>query len=363
MYNDTVTSPLVPRDMGLSPEALTLEIEVTIYVLLVSAGMLIWDTVSNLGDDYRMLANLEWTLRKSISITVYIVSRLSALGLLATGLIMGPLRANLDCHIAGIFLEFFFFIVISTTTGLFALRVRAIFNGRPLIQAAFLALWMGTAGSCVLAFFVLGSSSNPDKSVSSCILVERKISLGLIIAVMAMVHDTAVFLGVSYQMYHYHRLFGGNTSSSRRVKILVTNGKDLPPLMKSLLHDGQMYYLISLFFEIVVVILLLVPGLGPYYRCFILPAHLVIVNAIACLVFRNVQLGRYKKEAVYSNHSATTSSSLFSSDATLETVRFASNGRTTNGTGLRSQELTEMANLKSNDSVNSESIQAGTSIV
>jgi len=112
-----------------------------------------------------------------------------------------------------------------------------------------------------------------------------------------------------------------------------------------------------------VVILLIVPGLGPYYRCFILPAHLVIVNSIACLVFRNVQLGRFKKEAVYSN--ASTSSSLFSSEATLDTVEFATNPRNTAASrGLPSQHLGwEMTNQKATDSVNTDLTQSGQSLV
>ncbi|KAF5364692.1 hypothetical protein D9758_005623 [Tetrapyrgos nigripes] len=306
-------------DLGKLSPATTLEIEITIYVLLFSAGMLVWDGLSHLGDDYRMLVRCRWQINTPM--LVYYLSRFSAIGLLVTALMMGPARTEIDCHIAGIFLEVFFFLVIGTTTGLFALRVRAVYNGHRVVQAIFFALWLGTTGSCLVVFFVLDSASNPDKGVSSCLLVEKTIALGVIIAISAMLHDTAVFLAISYQMYRFFRFSEQNQvpKTTKAVKFFAPGSRDLPPLMRSLVHEGQLYYLISLFWETLVVILLIIPGIGPYYRCFMLPAHLVIVNSIACLVFRNVRLGKFREEAIsYRNNTASNTFSSIGSSMDIE---------------------------------------------
>jgi hypothetical protein len=55
---------------------------------------------------------------------------------------------------------------------------------------------------------------------------------------------------------------------------------------------------ISLLLEILVIILLPISSIGPYYRWFTLSAHLVILNTIACSVFRNVRLGKYRQDTI-----------------------------------------------------------------
>jgi hypothetical protein len=158
-----------------------------------------------------------------------------------TGTIVGPVRADINCHMAAVAIEVLGTLVVVSGTGLFAIRVRAVYAGKSLVRAAFLLLWLITAGSCILVFFVVDASPNPNRTPSSCVIVERNLSFGVIIAICALVHDTAVFLGISYRLYKCSTFTNQGTRTA--VKFLFLVKKDLPPLWKSILHDGQLYYL------------------------------------------------------------------------------------------------------------------------
>ncbi|THU81772.1 hypothetical protein K435DRAFT_935536 [Dendrothele bispora CBS 962.96] len=159
----------------------------------------------------------------------------------------------MDCHLGAMILEVFFFLLIGSTTGLFALRVQAVYEGHRL-GAAYWCFSLWTLQT------TLKGCANRDAA-----------------------RPVAMFFIPSF-----------------------TKTSDMSPLLKSLIQDGQLYYLISLFWEILVIVLLLVPAIGPYYRCFMLSAHLVIVNSTACHVFRNVRLGRFQEEAITSRPSNST---------------------------------------------------------
>ncbi|THU99150.1 hypothetical protein K435DRAFT_509552 [Dendrothele bispora CBS 962.96] len=205
---------------------------------------------------------------------------------------MVPAKIVINCHIGAMFLEGFFFLVVTSTLGLFCIRARAIYSVHRLARAAFLFLWLVSAGSCLAVFFVLDSRPEPRKIVSSCLLVEKNLAVGIIIAIASTIHDTVVFLAISYQLYHL------NHGTRRPVDFFVPKTGRLSPLWRCVLQDGQLFYLISLFGQITAGILVIIPSLGPYYRLFMLPTHLIILNSFACHVFRNVRLGKFREHTI-----------------------------------------------------------------
>ncbi|THU76924.1 hypothetical protein K435DRAFT_583354, partial [Dendrothele bispora CBS 962.96] len=267
----------------LSPE-LTREIQVTIYVLFISTGILTWDILSHLLDDYHMLA--KEPLRTLI--IIYFISRISCIGMLLTGFFTGPAEMDINCHITGIFLRIFFFLIVASTLGLFCLRARAICREHPFLRALLLVLWLASVGSCSVGFFVGDATESPDKGVSSCIaILDDHFEAAVVVAIAAMVHDTAVFVIISWKMYKF--ICTPNHDTRKVVVFFIPTHNDISPLLRCILQDGQLFYLISLFWEVLVTILALTPSLGPYYRFFMLPVHLIIVNSMACHVFRNVR--------------------------------------------------------------------------
>ncbi|THU81159.1 hypothetical protein K435DRAFT_937761, partial [Dendrothele bispora CBS 962.96] len=214
--------------------------------------------------------------------------------MLVTGLFVAPAGIDIDCQIAAVFLETFFVLVVGSTLGLLYLRARAICLDHPLIRSLLLTLWLATVGSSFVAFFVVNATPSPDKALSSCIITLDHFSAGAALALTAMIHDTAVFVAISWKMYKFVHPSRSGNYSYKEVTFFILSPTARSPLWKCILQDGQIFYLISLFWEVLVTILALMSSIGPYYRFFMLSVHLIIVNSMACHVFRNVRLGRFR---------------------------------------------------------------------
>ncbi|THU81161.1 hypothetical protein K435DRAFT_937775 [Dendrothele bispora CBS 962.96] len=304
---------------ALLPEATVREIQVTIYVLFASLGILIWDILWHLVDDYRMVSKGPF----GTPIIVYLLwltstFRFSCVGMLVTGLFMGPARIDINCHIAAVFLETFFVLVVGSTLGLLYLRARAICLDHPLVRSLLLILWLATVGSSSVAFFVVNAIPSPDKELFTCIIILDHFSAGVAVAITAIVHDTAVFVAISWKMYKL--IYPSRSGNHEAVTFFIPSPTASASLWKCILQDGQIFYLISLFWEVLVTILALMSSIDPYYRFFMLSIHLIIVNSMACHVFRNVRLGRFREEVFSSNNMVATRGGL-----TAPTVHFAPN--------------------------------------
>ncbi|THU81768.1 hypothetical protein K435DRAFT_935530, partial [Dendrothele bispora CBS 962.96] len=278
--------------------------------------ILIWDILWHLADDYRMVSKGPFR----IPIVVYFV--FSCIGMLVTGLFIGPAGIDINCHIAVVFLETFFFLVVGSSIGLFNLRARAICLDHPLIRSVLLILWLATMGSCSVAFFIVNAMPNPDKELSSCTMNIDHFNAGIPLATTAVMHDTAVFAAISWKMYKFVRP-PNSSGSYKAVAFFILSPTVKSSLLRCILQDGQLFYLISLFWEVLVTTLALMDSIGLYYRFFMLSTHSIIVNSMACHVFRNVRLGRFREEIFSSNEMAASRSGL-TTQAT-STVRFAPN--------------------------------------
>ncbi|THU81160.1 hypothetical protein K435DRAFT_937773 [Dendrothele bispora CBS 962.96] len=238
--------------------------------------------------------------------------------MLVTGFFIGPAGIEINCRIAVVFLETFFFLVVGSTFGLFYLRARAICLDHPLVRSLLLTLWLAIVGSSSVAFFVLNAAPSANKWVSSCIINLDHFNASAAVALTAMVHDTAVFVAISWKMYKF--VHPSRSGSHRAVTLFIPSPTASSSLWKCILQDGQIFYLISLFWEVLVTILTLMSSIGSYYRFFMLSAHLIIVNSMACHVFRNVRLGRFREEVFSSNLNVGSRGGL-----TAPTVHFAPN--------------------------------------
>ncbi|THU81767.1 hypothetical protein K435DRAFT_692853, partial [Dendrothele bispora CBS 962.96] len=277
---------------------------------------LIWDILWHLVDDYRMVSKGPF----KAPIVVYFVSRHILIWDILWHLVddYRPAGIDINCHIAAVFLETFFVLVVGSTLGLLYLRARAICLDHPLVRSLLLTLWLATVGSSSVAFFVVNAAPSPDKGLSSCTIVFNHFSTGAAVALTAMVHDTAVFVAISWKMYKF--IHPSRSGNHKAVTFFILSPTASSSLWKCILQDGQIFYLISLFWEVLVTILALMSSIGPYYRFFMLSVHLIIVNSMACHVFRNVRLGRFR-EVIFSSNAMVGSRG----GLTASTVHFAPN--------------------------------------
>jgi hypothetical protein len=130
----------------------------------------------------------------------------------------------------------FLFSVVSTTF-LFFVRTRAVFDRNPWIVALFGCMWLAVVAACVTVIVgVDGVNIGPTRY---CIdgEVQPYVSAATVIP---LVNDTCVFLAITWRLFSnsYAR---PTFKDGLRALIL---GDYMPRFSKAMLHDGQAYYLL-----------------------------------------------------------------------------------------------------------------------
>jgi len=152
--------------------------------------------------------------------------------------------ATVDCTRITEAIKALFFIGMTSTTLLFFLRVRAIFANTRYAPAFFFFLWLANVGCSTLDFLLVdGTRLGPTES---CIFTNLRKVYAIIPAVAVLVHDTLVFAAISYKLFS-HSHFGMSTRDQRgkpgNKTTAFLSGRGLPAFSRTLLQDGQVYYL------------------------------------------------------------------------------------------------------------------------
>lgn len=127
-------------------------------------------------------------------------------------------------------------IVVSSTSLLFFYRVRAIYAGDKIVTVVFGLLWIAELAACISV--PIGTRGTNIGSTPYCFIAQLASYTGSA-SITPTVFDTAVFIAISYRLV-------GNTyvDYSWRDKLRVFfRGAYLPYFSRSLLVDGQMYYM------------------------------------------------------------------------------------------------------------------------
>ncbi|KZP26081.1 hypothetical protein FIBSPDRAFT_364529 [Athelia psychrophila] len=204
------------------------------YSFTSSSVMYAYDWLLSISEEVQIVSqsSLTW------SIAIYFLSRTSQLVylLLAVAFTEPPANwVNCTAFFAGIIITSA--VAIASTSFLFFLRVRAVYLQSRTITILFGALWVVTTSvsiSCIaLTVRVTERVLYPPYCTSTAIKHNS------IPVTMTFVHDTMVFLAISYRLAA-DAVAAGDWRS--RVLSIVT-GKGLFSLSRSLMKSGQLYYL------------------------------------------------------------------------------------------------------------------------
>ena len=133
-------------------------------------------------------------------------------------------------------LTFIYPVAIPSTLLLFVLRVCALYRNSKYAIAFFSSLWIGLLVSSIIMPF--GTSAYKISSNGPCLVNDKNYAYDLA-DLPPLVHDTIIFFATSWVfLFHSHEDF----TLKNGLKVLVF-GKFLPALSKSILRDGQLYYL------------------------------------------------------------------------------------------------------------------------
>jgi len=274
-------NPLTP--MALIPPEIAYQIQIGIYILVGTLGAYIWDILSNLQNDYKLLT----TQKVGLATGAYFFSRLwSFLYILSSTLFETyPLKR---CVLGQLLANICYAIAVPANCLLFFLRARAIFNRNPYLVMILFVLWLSVLGTgAVMPSGIFGGNIGPTPY---CLTTSAKPYVGAI-GITPVIHDTAVFFAISW------RLFGnsqGGHGLGGNIRAFLT-GEYLPQFSKAVLKDGQLYYLSAVTVNLLTVIMFYNHDVAESYRTMFTVCNIMITNCMACLVFRNTKFGYHKR--------------------------------------------------------------------
>ncbi|KAF7289027.1 hypothetical protein HMN09_01350600 [Mycena chlorophos] len=271
-----IPNPLTPY--ALLPPDIASQVQIGSYILVGTLGAFIWDILTHLKEDYRLL----FQCRISVSTVVYFFSRLWSLLFILGGSMFQtyPLK---HCALSQTLVESCFAIAVPLTSLLFFLRARAIFNRNPWLNVFLFSLWLSVAGTCATAPTAIHAITIGPTPY--CINTGVKSYVGST-AITPLLHDTSIFLAISWRLYM--------NSHSRDVRTFVT-GKSLPSFSRALLKDGQLYYLITVTSNALAVAMFYNTRVAPTYRVMFSITNVAVTNSMGCSVFRNTKFGYHER--------------------------------------------------------------------
>ncbi|KDR73143.1 hypothetical protein GALMADRAFT_72738 [Galerina marginata CBS 339.88] len=277
-------NPLTP--MAFLPPDLAFQVTIAIYILVGSLGVMIWDILNNLKSDYILLTKYRITLP---TIT-YVISRLGSLGyVLASTIFETAPTGNCIAFEKG--LDWLYPIAIPASSLLFFFRVRAIFDKNIFIVTFFGFMWLAVVAGCLTV--TQGVTGAHIGSTDYCINASLEGYVAAA-AIIPLVNDTLIFLAISWRLmtnsHVEYTLKGG-------MRTLVF-GDYMPAFSRSLLQDGQIYYLTTVSTSLLTVIMLYVSSVPIAYRTMFTVPNIMLMNIMACRVFRNTKFGLFRENTI-----------------------------------------------------------------
>ncbi|KAF7316138.1 hypothetical protein MIND_00131900 [Mycena indigotica] len=235
--------------------ALHRQLQVVSLVFAGTASVCVWDVLNNLQAEYRMLKKSKFGLAS----VAYIASRVGSL-IYSLGILLFSTYPLQDCAASLHAFEAFYPIATTGSAYLFYARLRAVSGFNRAITFTFALLWL-----CVLGTSLLIPIVGKAASVNNVCLYTSSDDYSGAAGITILVYDTAVFLTISYQLVGNYGLDVDPTDSARgtacswdRARWFIS-GKNLPAFSKTLLTEGQVYYMITVLVNVVAIALVYAP--------------------------------------------------------------------------------------------------------
>ncbi|TFK41526.1 hypothetical protein BDQ12DRAFT_764936 [Crucibulum laeve] len=273
--NDSVADPrlLLPNPftpLAFVPPENAYTVAIAAYVLIGTLSICMWDGLHCLSQDYLLL----FKNKIGLPTITYFLSRICTFGFALTASIFetAPIKR---CAMFRTVTNVFYLTSIPMTSFLFFLRVRAVYNRNIYVTVIFLTLWLAVTGYCLsLVTIIKGVNIGPTDYCTDTPLETRDGGTGIGI----FIHDTLVFLAISWRLFSISHV---ENDARRGLKVIVF-GRYLPAFSKALLHDGQVYYLMSLATVLLSQALFFSAHLPTQMRAVFSAFTITITNIMAC---------------------------------------------------------------------------------
>lgn len=267
--------------MAWLPPEFAYQMSMATHICAGVTGVMVWDIVTSLGEDYQIF------FKRKVGLTnvVYFISRIaSMLFMVLTMILVTSPIGNCPSN-QKIFLSFFS-IAIASSNLLFFFRLRAIYTGHKAVIIFGFILWVISAGGTVST--PVGVDGVHIGTTNYCTETGQRLYVS-VSGILPFIHDTFVFLAISYKLAQNAH----NESTLRTGLRAALFGEYLPAFSRSLLLDGQQYYLLTVLTNFIAILMVFVPVPIVYRVIWSFP-NVMMMNVMACRVYRNTKLGLYK---------------------------------------------------------------------
>ncbi|PBK78583.1 hypothetical protein ARMSODRAFT_863659, partial [Armillaria solidipes] len=271
-----ILNPFTPLAF-LDPK-LASQFEVSRYLYAATVGGYLWDIAINLGNDYRLL----FKHRIRYPTVIYYMSRAFTLAYILTSFVFQAADVP-NCNALQLALGICNILTQTFTSFLFFLRVTAVWHKNQHVFFFFTILWLGViAGAITVPVGIRGAHIG---TTQQCINV-RVPDYAQLSAIMPLIFDSCTFVAITYRILLYT-----SVEETARGRLRAFFGRGVPIVSRNLLLGGQHYYLVAVCGNIVILVLIRVPGVPPVYRAMCTIPILAVINAMACIVFRKIKFG------------------------------------------------------------------------
>ncbi|KZP29717.1 hypothetical protein FIBSPDRAFT_946596 [Athelia psychrophila] len=268
-----VLNPNTP--MAFLPPPLVDVLQVSAYTYFACVGALTWDWLMSMPDEYRILS----TGRISLSKIAYICARVFTLAHSLSSAIFVAAPIN-NCQALMRAILALVILALNTNNLLFFIRVRAVYGKSLNATALFGFLYFAVFGSSMVVPFSLHAEHIGPTQMCTQVNVRNWLTAVMITNA---VNGTLVFLAISYRISS--QSMGGDGWHSKWRCFF--RGDGAPRVVKDLLYNGQLCYLVTMVMNIALIILAFKTN---YETTLIIPA-MSLENAMTSRVHRAVVLG------------------------------------------------------------------------
>ncbi|KAF8965393.1 hypothetical protein BDZ97DRAFT_780425 [Flammula alnicola] len=274
--NTTIPPTDVPTPLIFLPPHLVHEVLVATYIHLGTISVLVWDIINNLRNDFHLLSSF----RLGIPTCIYITTRISLLayGLGRTVLLTAPVE---NCTKFENALNSLLAVFMASTTCFFYIRICTLYAMNKYIVAFFGMLWLSTVA--MSATFSRTFAAEHIGSTQYCIEKVHGNLLGPTANVL-LVNAVLVYLAITYKSYC---TFIGTNSSVKVKTTPLFLGISLPVLSKVVLLDTQLYCLIIVLTNAVLVFT--ISAFDPPTSTAPIIFHLVLTNVLSGRIYRDIK--------------------------------------------------------------------------
>ncbi|KAF8142563.1 hypothetical protein K438DRAFT_1946243 [Mycena galopus ATCC 62051] len=275
------TDPVVLSDtpLLLLPSEVARQLELARYVWVGTAAVFIWDILSNLKGDYMLLFKYKLCWPVAAYFASRITSAVHVIGF--TIFLTSPVG---ECRALNLALQILYPVAVPSASLLFFSRVRAVYSGARTVTFIFGFMWITELANCIIVPIATGGIN--IGGTRYCICDELPWYVGTGVGITPALFDTAVFLAISFKLVQNSQT---GYSSASRVRAFIT-GQYLPSFSRSLLVDGQVYYMITVVSNITTAALAVLPGIGLTYRSLAGVPNVMLTSVMACRVYRHTRL-------------------------------------------------------------------------